>query len=267
MPAAPGRAHEGGSPLAAPRLDPTTIRAVAFDAYGTLLSWDFKQELRAVLEQQGIEVDLDMVSETFVKAFGKVSPWGEIQDDEGKIDRARMLTGPVPEFFPTREIWRRQFELTFREHGLAGDAEAGAEHLRAVLSRAPAYPDAFDTVERLAAHGYRLGLLSNADEDFVQSAISHNRLRFSVIQSSESLRIYKPHHAAFRALCGRLECEPGQVLYVGDSAQADVNGAQHAGLRSAWIRRGEDTTYPEDQAPPDLELGALAEVLTALGLE
>ena len=264
--AAPRRRREGGRALTEPRLDPATIRAVAFDAYGTLLSWDFKQELRAVLEQQGLVADLDTVAETFVKAFGKVSPWGEIQDEEGKIDRARMLSGPVPEFFPTREIWRRQFELTFREVAI-GDAEAGAEHLRAVLSRAPAYPDAFDTVERLATHGYRLGLLSNADEDFVQSAISHNRLRFSVIQSSESLRIYKPNQAAFLALCRRLECAPAQVLYVGDSVQADIGGAQHAGLRSAWVRRSEDTAYPEDQPPPDLEVKALAEVLTALGLE
>ena len=163
-------------------------------------------------------------------------------------------------------MWRRQFELTFEHHGLQGDAVAGAGHLRDVLRRAPAYADAYETVEALAASGLRLGLLSNADEDFLQGAISHNRLRFSVIQSSESLRIYKPNQAAFHALCVRLECEPEQVLYVGDSPPTDIGGARHAGLRAAWVERPGARDYPEDEAPPDLHLRELAELLPGLGL-
>ena len=54
-----------------------------------------------------------------------------------------------------------------------------------------------ETIEALAGRGYLLALLSNADEDFLQSAVSCNRLRFSVIQSSESLRVYKQHRASF----------------------------------------------------------------------
>lgn len=220
-----------------------------------------------MLKQQGLTADLDSVAETFVKAWSEVSPWGEHRNEDGRPDRRQMLAGPVPEFIPTREMWRQQFASTFRQHDLAGDAEAGADHLRQVLGRAPAYPDAFDTVERLAAAGMRLGLLSNADEDFVQSAISHNRLRFSVIQSSESLRTYKPNQAAFHALARRLECEPAQVLYVGDSAPTDIGGAAHAGLRTAWVRRDPETEYPEEQAPPDIEVASLAAILAALGVE
>src|SRR5690606_28726826 len=140
------------------------------------------------------------------------------------LDRIKMLDEPPPEWISTWEMWRRQFEYTLTKYELAGDADAGANHLRHVLSHAPAYPDAFETIERLAARGLLLGLMSNADEDFLQSAVSFNRLRFSVIQSSESLRVYKPNRAAFLALCLRLGCEPAEVLYVGDSAPSDVNG-------------------------------------------
>ena len=237
---------------------------MAFDAYGTLFEWDFERAVGDVLDAQGLEADHEAVAKTFRESFPRVSPWSAHVDAEGKTDRAYMLGGPVPDWISTREMWRRQFEIAFEEHKLTGDAEAGADHLRTVLSHAPAYPDAFDTVERLAAHGLRLGLLSNADEDFLQSAVSHNRLRFSVMQSSESLRTYKPNVAAFLALCARLGCAPGEVLYVGDAPPVDVWGALHAGLRSAWVRRAE-SEYPEDVPRPDIEVTALAAVADALG--
>lgn len=249
-----------------PPFDPGEVRAVAFDAFGTLFSWDFHREVGEVLHRQRLEAPYHDVAETFEQAWATVSPWAEVTDADGRPDRTHMLRGPAPAFITTHEMWRRQFELTFGEHGLTGDALAGAGHLRDVLRRAPAYPDAYDTLEALAAHGLRLGLLSNADEDFLQGAISHNRLRFSVIQSSESLRIYKPNVAAFRALCERLECSPGEVLYVGDSVPTDVGGARHAGLRTAWVERPGARPYPEDEPPPDLHITQLAELVSALGV-
>ena len=231
----------GEAPAEPAPFDAGAIRAVAFDAYGTLFDWDFRAAFREALDQQGLAVeDFDATAKSFEKAWNSVSPWGDRVDDEGKPDRPYMLEGPVPEFITTWEIWRRQFAWVFEDQGLEGDPAAGADLFREVLSRAPAFPDAREVVDALDAAGYRLALLSNADEDFLQSAVSHNRLRFSVIQSSESLRNYKPHRAVFDETCRRLGCEPAQVLYVGDSPQADVLGADHAGLPVAWRRRRED---------------------------
>jgi 2-haloacid dehalogenase len=266
--------------------DPTVIRAVAFDGYGTLFDWDFRVALTDFLSQRGLAADYEALAKTFSsEAFSAVSVWAPgHRGEDGKLDRKRMLDGPAPEWISTWEMWRRQFEYTFEKHGLTGDAVAGANHLRGVLSLAPAYVDAFETVERIAAHGLLLGLMSNADEDFLQGAISHNRLRFSVIQSSESLRIYKPHRAAFIALCTRLGCEPQEVLYVGDSSPTDILGALHAGLRTAWIHRAEaqiaqeadaaqegevsetSAGEPREEPPqPDLKVATLLEIAEALG--
>ena len=246
-------------------LDPASIQAVAFDAYGTLFYWDFAESAREVIEMQGLEVDHEAFARTFVMAWLKVSPWSDQQylGEDGRPDRGHMLAGPVPEWISTYEMWRRQFEIAFAEFNLPGDATSAAHYLREVLSVAPAYPDAYQTIERLAAHGFRIGLLSNADEDFVQSAVSHNRLRFSVIQSSESLHTYKPNRAAFTALCARLGVPPASVLYVGDSGPTDIGGASHAGLRTAWIRRDE-TPYAPTEEPPDLEILSLREVADLL---
>ncbi len=251
----------------APRFDPSRIRAVAFDGYGTLLDFhnvEFRLAVDELLADQRIEVDLDAFFKAWVGAYGKAGPWAASMRDAAPGDRERMLGGPLPEWFSTREIWRRQFDIAFDQFTVRGDAESAADRLRDLLSHAKPYPDARDTLERLDQAGLRIGLLSNADEDFLQSALSLGRLRFSAIQSSESLRAYKPHRAVFLAICARLGCEPREVLYVGDSPFSDVNGAHHAGLPTAWVRRGETEQYPENVARPDVTITQLAELATLL---
>jgi 2-haloalkanoic acid dehalogenase type II len=243
------------------------IRAVAFDAYDTLFDWDFTATIAEYLAESRIECDQEAFASYFRKdAFQAVSLWAPgHRAEDGTLDRHKMLDGPTPEWISTWEMWRRQFEHTFAQHEVQGDAVQGANRLRDVLAAAPAFPEAFEAVERLAARGLLVGLMSNADEDFLQSAVSCNRLRFSVIQSSESLRVYKPHRASFAALCGRLGEATEAVLYVGDSAQTDVLGAAHAGLRTAWVHRNTETKYPEDIVTPDLDVTSLLGVVEALG--
>ena len=248
-----------------PSFDSSAIRAVAFDGYGTLFDFTmthFRVEVTSLLLSQGISVDHEAFFETWTKAYAQGDVWQRDPTDAGmNIDR--MVTGPLPDWHSQWEIWRRQFAAALATHGVQGDAEAAADHFRARLSETPPYSDALDTVEALHARGYSLALLSNADEDFLQHALVAARLRFSVIQSSESLRAYKPHGAVFGALGSRLGLEPGEILYVGDSPFADVTGAHRAGLRTAWLRRTE-TPYPERAVPPDLQLGTLAGLLEVL---
>ncbi len=253
------RSFEGGA-----------IRAVAFDAYGTLFRFsdhEHRLMIAEMLVEQGLIVDLDAFTESFKKSFQHVGPWAEHKREDGSPDRGYMLDGPVPCWISTWEIWRRQFTHTFEEYKLAGDATAAANQLHGVLSRSETYPDVHDAIEAITDSGRIVGLLSNADEDFLQSAISQARLRFSVIQSSESLRAYKPNRAVFQALCDRLHCAPTEVIYVGDSPQADVHGAQHAGLRTALVQRSKTIEYPPEIPKPDLKVTSLDEVAALLRIE
>lgn len=254
---------------ARPPFEPASIRAIAFDAYGTLFQLhdaEFRVVIAETLAAQHLAPeDPEAVFRTWYGVFSRVGPWRYLFPPDmplggpERINREPMVDGPLPDFITQWEWWRRQFEETFRVHSLEGDAAAAADEVRRHLSHLEAYPDALATTDRLAAAGLLVGLLSNADEDFLQSAVSRNRLRFSVIQSSESLRAYKPHRATFLSVAERLGCAPAEVLYVGDSGYADVHGAVRAGLRTAWVRRSE-RPYPEDVPPPDVEVRSLAEV-------
>ncbi len=241
---------------------------MAFDAYGTLFRYhdaEFRVAVSEVLTAQELDhPDHDEVYKTFVAASSPAGPWGDPADQERRPERQRMLNGPLPPWLSQWEIWRREWEITFYKHGLDGDPDQAANFLRAELTTAETYADALDTLERLAANGLTLGLLSNADDDFLQGALSRGRLRFSAIQTSESLRAYKPNRVVFEDFCRRLNHEPSEVLYVGDSLPTDVQGAGNAGLRTAWVRRGE-RQYSDDLPAPDIEVPSLSTIADLLG--
>ena len=56
------------------------------------------------------------------------------------------------------------------------------------------------------------------------------------------------------------------ILYVGDSRTADVIGAKHAGMYSAWVNRRGASYHPKDGEArlyePDFEITGLAELLS-----
>ena len=250
--------------------DPARIRAVAFDGYGTLFDYGiphFRVDVAAELAHQGVELeDFDGFFMTWQRSYHAGDVWDQSDRTEPGPrgwPTEGALNGPLPDWHSQWEIWRRQFQAALDHHNVDADAAAAADRFREALSVAPAYPEAHDAIEALAARGYLLGLLSNADEDFLQAALSRARLRFSVIQSSESLRAYKPHRAIFHALAGRFGVELDEILYVGDSPFADVAGAANAGCRTAWIRR-EESSFPEHIAPPDVTMASLTELLDIL---
>ena len=249
------------------------IRAVAFDAYGTLFRTETAPNYwyaREIIERQGLDADADALEQAIRDAWplavtAGMASLSSDQPLDPAVELDRQLNGPVPEWRSAWDIWQRQYAAAFRHQGVAGDSDDAANYLREVLARLEVYPDADATLIRLDASGLLLGLLSNADEDFLQRALSRARLGFSVIQSSESLRVYKPHRGAFLGLCSRLGCEPHEVLYAGDSATADVMGARNAGLHTVWVQR-EWSVWPEGLRPADLHVTTLSEIADALGL-
>src|SRR5690606_17288236 len=109
---------------------------------------------------QRLEADPDEFYNAWVQLYREAAPGGrEASGDEVASGR---LDGPLPDWYSTHEIWRRQFALAFERFGLDGDPTASADHLRRLLSHAPPYADARAVLERLDRGGYRLGLLSNA---------------------------------------------------------------------------------------------------------
>ena len=98
---------------------------------------------------------------------------------------------------------------------------------------------------------YRLGILSNADDDFLSACLEKNGLQseFEVIVTSESAGVYKPHQDIFHSFCEAVGLERHEVLYVGDSQSADVLGAKNAGMPVAWVNRDGSSLRKASRGP------------------
>jgi HAD superfamily hydrolase (TIGR01549 family) len=71
--------------------------------------------------------------------------------------------------------------------------------------------------------------------------------------------VAKPHASIFHAGCTALGVKPHETLYVGDDLFIDVEGAQKAGLRAAWMKRAElkREIMPPDSICPDVVISTL----------
>jgi 2-haloalkanoic acid dehalogenase type II len=125
-------------------------------------------------------------------------------------------------------------------------------------AEAALYPDALPAIEALRAR-YALAVLSDADTDFLHGNLTRQDLAIDTIVTSEDVCAYKPHVSMFRVACARLDVEPSQAVYVGDSPWADIAGAHNAGMRAVWINR-HAIDWPDDIEPPDAMVLSLSEL-------
>jgi 2-haloacid dehalogenase len=225
------------------------VDAVAFDAYGTLFDFtepDFIVAFAEICARQRLDADAADLWRRFLRA--------------ARYFRSENHHDPV--YTRYDEAWAAQFERVFRRLRLDGDAWAGAEYLREKLATAAAYPEVYPLLDALRPR-YRLAVLSNSDDDFLEAALARNALHFDTVVTSERAGAIKPDPAIFHHLAARMDLPPSRILYVGDNPIPDILGPRRAGLPVAWLNRGR-RRRPRTIPPPDLRIRTLSELLPVL---
>lgn len=198
----------------------TRARAVTFDAGQTLVELDTAMLSRRLVER-GVEVDaatLDRAQpaawrryEQVVKDGGHEAPWqifmATLLEGAGVgQEQAAELAAWLWDEQPTKNLWRRP---------IAGMFELAAE---------------------LTARGVPVGILSNSEGKLAEliGEIGWSA-PFAVIVDSGKLGVAKPERAIFEHAARALRVAPGEVVHVGDSRTADIDGARAAGMRAIWF--------------------------------
>lgn len=100
------------------------------------------------------------------------------------------------------------------------------------------YPDTIDTLKLLKRQGYQLGLYSNATDDpLIQRLVNMRRLRPLLAPSFSSAGYgwRKPNPELFQLIARRWGLPPAEIVVVGDTLNADILGAQNAGMFSILV--------------------------------
>lgn len=103
-----------------------------------------------------------------------------------------------------------------------------------VLKRTPLFPGLREALAAFRAHKLKLAVLS----DFpVERKLSYLGLEgiWDCELSAEESGYLKPNPEPFLMLCRCLDCEPANVLYVGNSYSYDVIGAYEIGMPTAHL--------------------------------
>ncbi|GEM45493.1 HAD family hydrolase [Deinococcus cellulosilyticus] len=197
-----------------PKIDPTKIRAVAFDVYGTLVDIQNDTEmfdvLRAVFGEHGRNL-------TF--------------EDRDAMMRQPLELRDLPDFLgvqvPTEAIGRLEQQLATE-----------------VASIAP-FKDATETLSRLRKAGYRVALCSNLSLSYAPPILELFDGLADVFIWSFEVGAVKPEPEIYRKLCEKLGCEAHEVLMVGDSLKSDHAGPRKAGLHGFHLLRSGEPVVPE----------------------
>jgi HAD superfamily hydrolase (TIGR01662 family) len=241
---------------------PRFIRAILFDLGGTLMyardPWppiEARADLTFAesLRNQGMNIDPPV----FVSEFRARLKEYYIERDENLFETSYL--------FVAREL--------LQEKGYGKLTETA---LRSALDRLFAVTqenwvletDARSTLKILESGGYRLGIVSNAgDSQDVFQLCERFRIEpfFDFILTSAACSYRKPHPRIFELALAHWHIPAAETAMVGDTLEADILGAQKAGLFSIWITRRANLKSEEVlRIQPDLSLPTLADIPPAL---
>jgi 2-haloacid dehalogenase/putative hydrolase of the HAD superfamily len=220
-------------------LDLAQGSVITFDCYGTLVDWE-----------QGI-----------VDAFQSVA---DRPLDPAAIILAHATTEPSVQSAGYRSYRDTLAEVARRmapELGLK--LEPGSERFLAdsLAGWAP-FPDTNPALERLARAGYRLGILSNVDDDLLAATRQQLTVDFELIVTAEQVRSYKPAPAHFLEARRRLGAD--SWLHAAASWFHDVEPATALSVPVVWVNR--TGGRPSGAARPDhvvADMAGLAEWMGA----
>lgn len=209
---------------------------VTFDCYGTLVDWE--EGIASAFLAAAREEGRDFPREAILRSYSEIEPQVEAEP-----------------FRPYRDVLAETASRVASRLGWNLPA-AGAGFLAQSLPRWKPFPDTNPALARLADAGYRLGLLSNTDDDLLAATRRALAVSFSLILTAGELRSYKPGYRHFEA--ARAQLGEARWLHAAQSYFHDVVPAHSLCIPVAWINRKREA--PSGIARADFEFGSLAEL-------
>ncbi len=192
-----------------------TIRAIVFDAYGTLYD---------------VQSVADITEEIF-------PGYGEIITQIWRIKQLEYtwLRSLMRQYRDFAAVTRDSLTYTLKCLGLEYD-EASFARIMDKYLYLDLYPDAMLALEAMAEK--KLAILSNGSPDMLNALVRNSGLRpiLDAVISVDVNRTFKPSPEAYALIESTLKIPPGDVLFI-SSNPWDVCGAKSFGLNVAWIER------------------------------
>ena len=203
-------------------LDVSTIQALTFDVFGTVVDW------RGTIIREGGQ---------FGRARGIEADWAQFADAwrggyAPAMDRVRR--GELA-WTNIDSLHRIILNGLLIEFGIVGLSEEEIDHLNRVWHRLTPWPDVVAGLERLRRR-FVVATLSNGNVALLTNMAKNAGLIWDCVLSAELAKRYKPDPEAYQMAADLLGLRPDQVLMVA-AHKHDLKGAQGAGMKTALVPR------------------------------
>ena len=199
-----------------------SVRALAFDVFGTVVDWRSTviREGRALGRAKGLHVDWASFADAWRDGYGPAMN--------------RVRTGDLP-WKSIDELHRMILDELLERFGIAGLSESEADEFNRVWHRLDAWPDAVTGLERLKGK-FIVASLSNGNVALLVNMAKHAGLPWDAVLSSELAGRYKPDREVYLKAASLLGLPPAEVMMVA-AHKGDLRAAASAGLRTAFVPR------------------------------
>jgi 2-haloacid dehalogenase len=213
------------------------MRWITFDCFGTLVDWTsgFDAILRPIAGPD---------TPALIAAYHRFE---------------RLLEEESPHR-PYRDVLTTGVVRAAEEIGVALN-EHQARALPEQWGTLPVFSDVEPMLAALRAEGYRLGVLTNCDEDLFAETQKSFILPFDQVVTAERVRDYKPSTSHFRFFARSTGAGPGTWTHVARSWHHDIVPARQMDIPRVWVDR--DNTG-EDAAAASVRVVSGVEVYTAV---
>ena len=233
----------------------TSIRAMFFDVFGTLVDWrtGVAREAERTLRSRGYSLDWLAFADAW---RGEYQPGME-----------EVRSGRIP-FSRLDVLHRRNLERFIPRFGLRDLSEDVLHELTLAWHRLDAWPDVTIALKRLKKK-FLLAPVSNGNISLMVDLARRNDFLWDAVLGAEVAGDYKPKPRVYLAACEAFDLEPAQCMMIA-AHSSDLAAAAACGLRAGHIARPDEhgpgtgesrPTVPVDVAGKDL--GDLADRLGA----
>jgi 2-haloacid dehalogenase len=156
--------------------------------------------------------------------------------------RAESILEAQPTWRPYREILTEGLGLAARWVGVPLTDEQTGTFVGAWPSM-QVFPDVAEALGTLASFGWRLGVLTNCDDDLFAQTSAQLPVSFDAVVTAEQVRSYKPDLGHFRKFSEMTGATPANWIHIANSWVHDILPAARMGMRSVWVDR-DHTGHP-----------------------
>jgi 2-haloacid dehalogenase len=213
---------QAGAGLARVKVDPSSIKALVFDTFGTVVDWrsGVAEAVAALAAKKGLAVDAPKFADAWRAGYAP--------------SMNRVRTGDLP-WTKLDDLHRMMLDKILGDFNITGLSEREKHDLTYAWHRLKGWPDAVSGLTRLKKK-FIIAPLSNGNIGLMTDMAKFAGLPWDCILGAELVRHYKPDKEVYLSAAEILGVKVGEVMMVA-AHLGDLRAAKALGLPTAFVPR------------------------------